>query len=105
MAVINVTDRSGRKHVVQGKPGATVMEILRDANLDVEAICGGCCSCATCHVLIDAAWTGKLPPRSEDETELVEHTGVYNPATSRLSCQLKFTDALDGIVLTIAAED
>ncbi|MHB1207415.1 MAG: 2Fe-2S iron-sulfur cluster-binding protein [Rhodospirillaceae bacterium] len=105
MAVINVTDRSGRKHVVQGAPGATVMEILRDANLDVEAICGGCCSCATCHVLIDDAWTAKLAPQSEDEKELVEHTGAYKPANSRLSCQIKFTDALDGLSLTVAAED
>ena len=55
MAVINVTDRAGRQHVVQAKPGATLMEVLRDNNMDVEAICGGCCSCATCHVLIDDA--------------------------------------------------
>ena len=105
MAVINVTDRSGRKHVVQGKPGATVMEILRDANLDVEAICGGCCSCATCHVLIDDVWAQKLAPRSEDEQELVEYTKAYKAANSRLSCQIKFTEALDGISLTVAAEE
>jgi 2Fe-2S ferredoxin len=105
MAVINVTDRAGRAHVVQGRSGDTVMEILRDANLDIEAICGGCCSCATCHVLIDDDWVGKLTGRSEDETELVEHTGAYKPANSRLSCQIKFTDALDGLSLTIAAAD
>lgn len=105
MAVINVTDRAGRAHVVQAKPGATLMEVLRDANMDVEAICGGCCSCATCHVLIDDAWTAKTGMRSEDEQELVEHTGAYKPANSRLSCQIKFTEALDGISLTIAAGD
>ena len=105
MAVINVTDRSGRKHVVQAAAGPSLMEVLRDANMEVEAICGGCCSCATCHVLIDDAWTAKTGTRSEDEQELVEHTSAYKAANSRLSCQIKFTDALDGISLTIAEGD
>lgn len=105
MAVINVTDRAGRKHVVQAKPGAMLMEALRDANMDVEAICGGCCSCATCHVFIEGAWAAKLPPRSPDEQELVEETESYRPAASRLSCQVKLTDALDGITVTVAPEE
>ena len=102
MAVINVTDRAGRKHILQAAPGPSLMEVLRDANLDIEAVCGGCCSCATCHVLIDDAWTAKTGKRSEDEQELVEHTSSYKPANSRLSCQIKLTEALDGVTLTIA---
>ncbi len=102
MAVINVTNRAGKTESINGKVGNTLMEILRDAGQDVEAICGGCCSCATCHVFIDDAWTAKMPPRSEDETELVEQTNAFKPANSRLSCQIKFTDAMDGLAVTVA---
>jgi len=102
MPVINVTNRAGEQRVVEGKPGSTVMEILRDADMDVEAICGGCCSCATCHVFVDDAWFGKVGTRSEDEQELVEQTDAYEPNNSRLSCQIKFSDELDGLVVTVA---
>jgi 2Fe-2S ferredoxin len=102
MAVINVTNRAGQTQAITGKVGNTLMEILRDNDMDVEAICGGCCSCATCHVFIDDAWTAKLPARTADETELVEQTNAYKPANSRLSCQIKFSDALDGIAVTVA---
>lgn len=102
MAVIHVTNRAGEQHTVEAAPGNTVMEILRDADMDVEAICGGCCSCATCHVFVDDAWVGKTGTRSEDEQELVEQTESYKPDNSRLSCQIKFTDELDGLVVTVA---
>lgn len=105
MPKLHVTDRSGKKHDIDGKVGQTLMEILRDHNLDIEAICGGCCSCATCHILVDDAWAGKLPARSADEQELVEETESYKAANSRLSCQVKLTDALDGISLTVAPEE
>ena len=102
MAVINVTDRSGKTEAITGKIGNTVMEVLRDAGKDVEAICGGCCSCATCHVIVDEAWVSKLPERTIDEFELVEQTRSFKGDRSRLSCQVKFTEALDGIALTVA---
>ena len=102
MAVINVTNRAGKAETITGKVGNTLMENLRDAGLDVEAICGGCCSCATCHVFIDEAWTAKMPARSADELELVEQTRAFKPANSRLSCQIKFTDAMDGLTVTVA---
>lgn len=102
MAKINVTTRAGKAVSIDGKPGHTLMEILRDNDLDVEAACGGSCSCATCHVFIDDAWLEKLPKRSPDELELVEQTTFFKGKNSRLSCQIKFTDALDGIVLTVA---
>jgi 2Fe-2S ferredoxin len=102
MAVIHVTNRAGKSHALSGKIGNTLMEILRDADMDVEAVCGGCCSCATCHVIVDEAWTAKLPAITPDEQELVEQTNSYEPGKSRLSCQVKFTEALDGIALTVA---
>ncbi|MBM3512603.1 MAG: 2Fe-2S iron-sulfur cluster binding domain-containing protein [Alphaproteobacteria bacterium] len=105
MPTIHVTDRSGAKQTIDGKVGQTVMEILRDKNIDVEAICGGCCSCATCHVFVDDAWAAKLPARSEDEQELVEETESYKAANSRLSCQIKFTPQLDGLSLTVALSE
>ena len=105
MPKINVVNRAGKQPVTEAKAGQTLMEILRDQNMDVEAICGGCCSCATCHVFIDDAWASKLPARSADEQELVEETESYKPANSRLSCQIKMTDALDGISVTVAPEE
>ena len=102
MAKINVTTRADRQVVIDGRIGHTLMENLRDNDLDVEAACGGSCSCATCHVFVDAAWLGKLPRRSGDEQELVEQTRSFKGENSRLSCQIKFTEALDGITLTVA---
>jgi 2Fe-2S ferredoxin len=70
----------------------------------VAAICGGLCSCATCHVFIDPAWVARLPKPQSDETELLRELPDFREATSRLSCQVDFTDALSGIKLTIAPD-
>jgi 2Fe-2S ferredoxin len=102
MPVIHVTNRAGQCHTIEGKVGATLMENLRDNDMDVEAICGGCCSCATCHVFVDEAWAAKLPRVSEDEQELISQTEAYQPGKSRLSCQIPYTAALDGITVTVA---
>ncbi len=80
------------------------MEILRNHDIDLEAICGGCCSCATCHIYVDEAWTDKIPPREEDEYELVNSTDHYQE-NSRLSCQIPFKNKLDGIAVIIAPEE
>ena len=105
MATIYVTNRAGNKHDIEGKSGATVMEILRDNDMDVEAICGGCCSCATCHIFFDGDWAAKLPDLSEDEQELVSEAESYKAGNSRLSCQITMTDDLDGLSLTVAPEE
>jgi 2Fe-2S ferredoxin len=105
MPTLHVTNRAGEKHTIEAKAGANLMEVLRDKNMDVEAICGGCCSCATCHVFIDPAFASKLPPLSADEQELVEETEAYKAGQSRLSCQIKITDALDGLVVEVAPEE
>lgn len=105
MAKINVTTRAGTAVTIEGKLGHTLMENLRDNDLDVEAVCGGSCSCATCHVFVDDAWLAKLPARTPDELELVEQTTFFKGANSRLSCQIKFTEALDGIAVTVAPEE
>ena len=103
MSKLNVTDREGARHELTANPGDTLMEIIRDAGLPVEAICGGQCICSTCHVYIDEQWADKLPERSEAEQVMVEDTGHFQE-NSRLSCQVEFSDELDGIALTLAPE-
>lgn len=105
MAKLIVTDLSGNTEEIEGETGISVMENIRDAGFeDLAAICGGCCSCCTCHVYVDDAWLGKLPAQEEDEYDLVSESEVYK-ANSRLSCQIEFSDALDGLKVEIAPED
>ncbi len=81
------------------------MENIRELDDSVAAICGGLCSCATCHVFVDPDWIDKLPPRHEDEEMLVSESLYYEPERSRLSCQITLTDELDGLTLTVAPEE
>ena len=105
MPTLNVTNRSGEETTVDVGSGLTVMEAIRDNGFDeLLALCGGCCSCATCHVHVDAGFADKLPEMSEDEDDLLESTD-HRVATSRLSCQIPFTAELDGLKVTIAPED
>ena len=81
------------------------MEIIRDAGFnELLALCGGCCSCATCHVYVDDGFAGRLPEMTADENDLLDSSD-HRQANSRLSCQLTFTSALDGMRVTIAPED
>ncbi|MBR2174944.1 2Fe-2S iron-sulfur cluster-binding protein [Sphingopyxis sp.] len=105
MPCLTVVDREGTAHALEAENGLTLMEIIRDNGFDeLLALCGGCCSCATCHVHVDAEFTGKLPSMSEDEDDLLDSSADRNE-TSRLSCQIPFHDGLDGIRITIARED
>ena len=83
--------------VLEGQTHQVVMEVIRDAGHDaVLALCGGCCSCGTCHVHVDEAWLDKLPPMSADEDALLD-TSAHRKPCSRLSCQIRFVDELDGL--------
>lgn len=105
MPKLIVVNRAGEESTVEAEAGLTVMEAIRDNGFDeLLALCGGCCSCATCHVHVDPAFADKLPPMSEDENDLLDSSDHRN-VTSRLSCQLPLTDSLDGIRVTIAPED
>ncbi|MEX1147261.1 MAG: 2Fe-2S iron-sulfur cluster-binding protein [Sphingomonadales bacterium] len=104
MAKLIVTTREGETSEVEGERGISVMEILRDNDFDVAAICGGCCSCATCHVYVDEESLGRLSPREEDESELLQELESFKP-NSRLSCQIEFSDELDGIKVEIAPDE
>ena len=105
MITIHVKDREGREHAVEAHANDHLMEVLREFDWGVAAICGGMCSCATCHVFVDADWAAKLDQRQDDELELLEGTECYQPDTSRLACQIVMNDKLDGIRLVVAPEE
>ena len=104
MPKLVVTNREGETSEIDVEDGLTVMEAIRDNGFDeLLALCGGCCSCATCHVFVDGA-SVELPEMSEDEDDLLESSD-HRKDGSRLSCQIPFTAALDGLKVTIAPED
>jgi 2Fe-2S ferredoxin len=103
MAKVFVTDRDGEQHELEGEIGWSVMEIIRENNLPIEAACGGCCACATCHVYVDADWLAKLPTPDDDENMMLDEAFEVQD-NSRLSCQMKYTAELDGIRVTLAPE-
>lgn len=106
MTRVVVIDRDGGEHQVESPPGGSLMEVLRDSgDFGVAAICGGLCSCATCHVYVDSAWAQKLKPRHGDEQEILVALSSFRPEASRLSCQVPFTEELDGIKVQVAPED
>lgn len=105
MAQLIVTTREGETRSVEVLSGLTVMEGVRAADIDeLLALCGGCCSCATCHVYVDPEFADLLPPMSPDESDLLD-TSSHRDARSRLSCQIRMNDGLSGLRVTIAEED
>jgi 2Fe-2S ferredoxin len=104
MARMIVVDRDGKEHEIEAKTGLKIMEILRELDYGVAAICGGLCSCATCHVYVDQSWAARLPKPQSDELELLRELPDYREPVSRLSCQVDFTDALSGIKVAVAPD-
>ena len=103
MPKLIVTDRKGERHEFDATVGWSVMEVIRENNLPIEAACGGCCACATCHVYVDEAWLGRLEPANSDEGMMLDEAFEVRD-NSRLSCQIKFQPALDGLEVTLAPE-
>lgn len=105
MTTITVTTRSGSVESINATDGLSLMEAIRDSGLDeLLALCGGCCSCATCHIFADPAFVDRLPPISDDENDLLDSSS-HRRASSRLSCQIIVSDLLDGFAVEIAPED
>ena len=100
MGVIHVTDRDGQRHTLEAIEGWRVMEIIRDWGLPIEGLCGGACECAPCHVFVSEDGLSKLYPASEEEEDQLDT--VVTQGNSRLSCQIIWTPALDGLELTLA---
>ncbi|MCW8842857.1 MAG: 2Fe-2S iron-sulfur cluster-binding protein [Rhodobacteraceae bacterium] len=100
MAKITYVEHNGTEHVVDVATGLTVMEGARDNNVPgIEADCGGACACSTCHVYVDAAWVEKIPGKDDMEEDMLDFAYEPDPVRSRLTCQIKVTDALDGLVV------
>ena len=90
----------GKEHKVSVENGTTVMEAGRDANLGIEGTCGGCLSCATCHVIVDSAWYSKTGVPDEDELDMLDLAfGLCD--TSRLGCQIEMSAELDGLKVAV----
>lgn len=105
MVALVVTNRQGDEQSIDGAEGLSVMEVLRAVGFDeIEALCGGSCACATCHVYVGGDAVTALEPMSEDENDLLEASD-YRTSRSRLSCQLTCAQAIAGLEVTIAPED
>ena len=103
MGKIIVTDREDKVHELEATEGLVLMEIIRDAGLPIEAACGGCASCATCHIYVDKNWSSKLK-LIEDEEESMLDQAFNVEQNSRLSCQIEYLDKLNGIKVKLAPE-
>ncbi len=92
----------GERREVDTATGASIMETaIRNNVKGIDAECGGCLSCATCHVYVDAAWLAKLPAPEPDEADMLGFVAAERTPVSRLSCQLKMNASLDGIVVRV----
>jgi 2Fe-2S ferredoxin len=104
MPKITYIEHDGTERPVDAEVGATVMETaIRNSVPGIVAECGGACSCATCHVHVDEAWSGKVGPPSPMEEDMLDFAFDVRP-TSRLSCQIKVTDELDGLIVRTPAQ-
>lgn len=100
-----VTDRSGAEKRIEGEDGLSVMEIIRNAGPEEPfALCGGNCSCATCHVYVDPAYAKGIPEMAADENDVLDGAS-HRRETSRLSCQIIFRNEMDGLAVELAPVD
>ncbi|MGH6780739.1 MAG: 2Fe-2S iron-sulfur cluster-binding protein [Sphingomonadaceae bacterium] len=105
MAELIVVTRDGEEQTLAAAEGLSIMEVTRDGGIDeLLALCGGCCSCATCHIYVDPGFADRLPPMSADENDLLDGSDHRN-ANSRLCCQIVMSEALSGLRVVIAPED
>jgi len=104
MPTISVIRHDGSQVTIPATLGISLMEVLRNAGVDeVQALCGGCCSCATCHVFV-LEGAERLPPAGEEEHAMLEGSS-HRSERSRLSCQLTVSEAFDGLSIEIAPEE
>ena len=105
MSNIIVVDRANVEFAVDGKGDQSVMEIVRDTGIEADfAFCGGECSCASCHVYVDESFLGILPDMSAEESDLLDGSN-HRRENSRLSCQIRYSEALGGMKIAIAPLD
>ena len=103
MPLVHLTRRDGTTQPVDARPGRSLMLNIRKPG-EIQAICGGEASCGTCHVYVAEDWLGRLPPIKDDEETILAFSD-WRQANSRLSCQIRVTEELDGLSVTVAPED
>ena len=102
MTKLTIVAFDGTSHELDVSNGSTVMEnAVRNSIPGIDAECGGACACATCHVYVDDGWIARLPASGDDEEALLDGVAAERRPSSRLSCQIKLTAALDGLVLRL----
>ncbi len=102
MPKITYVEFSGKEHVVDVASGLTVMEGARDNGVPgIDADCGGACACSTCHAYVDEAWVAKLPGVEAMEEDMLDFAYETKPGLSRLTCQIKVTDDVDGLIVRL----
>jgi ferredoxin, 2Fe-2S len=100
MPKITYIEHNGTKHQVDVPVGSTVMEGARDNAIPgIEADCGGACACSTCHVYVAPEWVGKLPQADDMEVDMLDFAFQPDPERSRLTCQIRVTEALEGLMV------
>jgi ferredoxin len=105
MPMVHVTARDGSRRSVAAAAGQSLKDALKGAGIEeILGLCGGFASCGTCHVHVADDWLGRLPPMRADEEEMLGFSD-WRQANSRLACQIPFSEALDGIAVTVAPED
>ena len=100
MARITYIEFNGTEHQVDVPNGYSVMEGARDNNIPgIEADCGGSCACSTCHVYVDDSWVDRLPEMEAMEEDMLDFAWEPDPVRSRLTCQLRVSDDLEGLIV------
>jgi 2Fe-2S ferredoxin len=102
VGVIQVIDTNNVSHILEAVEGWRVMEIIREHGFEVGGLCGGACACATCHVEVHAEWADKLYPANDDEEAMLDEVPELTQ-TSRLSCQIIYTEDLNGLAVKLVA--
>ena len=103
MPSVMFIERGGKRRDVEAPDGLSLLEIAHRNGIDIEGACEGCMACSTCHVIIDAAWSARLPAPSEEEADMLDLAWGLT-RTSRLACQITLTRELDGLVVSLPVE-
>ena len=100
MGTIRIKDQTGKTHELEAVEGWRVMEIIREHGFNVGGLCGGACACATCHVVVDEDWATRLHPARDDEEAMLDEVPDVSD-TSRLSCQIIYSEELNGLTVNL----
>ena len=103
MPKVTFVEPNGEQLVIDAQPGKTLLQVAHKHGIDIEGACEGVMACSTCHLIVDAAWYGKLKPASEEEDDMLD-LAYGLTRTSRLGCQILMTEELDGLVVNLPIE-